>query len=132
MRVQAGTAVSIKLTTVVDEMHEMKVDNKEARKEVVELRKDMDAKFEAARKDMDAKFEAARKDMDAKFDAARLENAAHFQLLNKRFDDLIVLPYRLLLNGASVQQESTSIVSPAPSTTTAAPQAVPHVASAET
>ena len=46
------------------------------------------------------------KDLNAMFEAARIETAAQFQMLNKRFDQLIVLPQRLLLNGA--QQESPS------------------------
>ena len=57
-------------------------------------------------RDLNAKFEAARVENAAKFEAARIETAAQFQMLNKRFDQLIVLPQRLLLNGA--QQESPS------------------------
>ena len=36
---------------------------------IVDLKKDMDARFDALGKDVDARFDAQRKDMDARFDA---------------------------------------------------------------
>ncbi len=43
------------------------------RKEVAELRKDVDTKLDALRKDVDTKLDALRKDVDTKLDALRNE-----------------------------------------------------------